>query len=629
MLLIVCLGVYWAGLGGPLLFDSKVALEKNPEFHLDPAEFNQWRVAVLSSASGPTGRPVSMLSLAINHALAGGVDPFWFKLGNLLLHCLIGTLVYLLLRHIQRSSTVWQRAVGSSSAVPLVAAAIWLLHPLQLSSVLYTVQRMEQLSALFILLGLLVWVFHRGRWLERGPEAADLSRCLAGLLVCFALAVLSKEDGVLLLPLLLWVELVFYGFVFGGHQRRLLVLAVTAGGALSLLALSLAVLWPPDWLLEWYRVREFTVQERVLTQLRVLWAYLGLILIPDIRAYGLHHDALVASRTLLEPMTTLYAALAWLAVVGLAIAGWRRWPVFAFAAGWFLLAHALESSIVPLEMMYEHRNYLPLLGPALWVGWLLLEGLSRLQARQRAVLAGVLLVLLAGQTAQRAVIWAEEERMAAYHLRHHPDSPRSIYHYANTQLRLGEAAQDADVRKDHLVRARRYYEHILTVRPTDLAALVTLLYIDTRFFDTGRTAQWREALQRAVRKPVLSFADGNALGLLLRCKLTQTCDIPDEEFVQLMNTLIERYPNSTAYLDKLALFEGEGRRDYAAAIRLSEQALRVAPDDLSARLSLIAWYSFAGEQSNSVEMMRELLEKDGSIVTLQRVSRMLQPGDDT
>ena len=96
-----------------------------------------------------------------------------------------------------------------------------------------------------------------------------------------------------------------------------------------------------------------------------------------------------------------------------------------------------------------------------------------------------------------------------------------------------------------------------------------------------------------------------------------------------MTTLAQRYPNSTAYLDKLALFEGEGRRDYGAAIRLHEQALRVVPDDLSARLSLVAWYSFAGEQSDSVEMMRELLEKDGSIVTLQRVSRMLQPGDDT
>ena len=217
ILLIVCLGVYWAGLGGPLLFDSKVALEKNPEFLFDPAEFNQWRVAVLSSASGPTGRPVSMLTLAINYALAGGVDPFWFKLGNLLLHCLIGSLIFLLLRRLQRSSAVWQRTLGASGAVPLLAAAIWLLHPLQLSSVLYTVQRMEQLSTLFILLGLLVWVSQRSRWLAQVPDAADLSRSLAGLLVCFTLAVLSKEDGILLLPLLVWVELAFYDFVFGGR----------------------------------------------------------------------------------------------------------------------------------------------------------------------------------------------------------------------------------------------------------------------------------------------------------------------------------------------------------------------------------------------------------------------------
>ena len=622
--LLICIACYWSGLAGPLVFDSKVALEKNPDFHFDPSRFNEWRIAVDSSAAGPTGRPVSMLSLALNYALLGSVEPFWFKFTNLILHCLIGTLIYMLLDRLRASSVDWRSTLGESPALPLFASAIWLLHPLQLSSVLYVVQRMEQLSAFFTVAGLLVWVSYRRHWLDRMPRSDEVSRCLAWLAACLAMAVMSKEDGVLLLPLLVLVELFFFRLVFGGQQQRWLLLGAYGGIALGLVLFILWTIWTPSWIAGLYSSREFTLGERLLTQLRVLWQYLGWILVPDIRAMALHHDALEVSTSLLQPGTTAVAAAAWLAVAASLALGWRRFPVFNFSMAWFLLAHLLESSLLPLEMSYEHRNYLPLLGPALWLAWMVLEALPRLVTRQRAVLALILLVVLGAQLLQRSVIWHDEERMSAYHLRHHPGSARSIYHYANTQLRRGESSSVQAQQQSYIGRARVYYEHILEIRPDDLAALVTLLYLDSRYFPKADAERWASELEVAALKPVLSFADRNALGLLQECMLTQLCTLSPERYRDLLARMAQAHPGDAMYPEMLAVYAGRADQDFVTAARFHEQTLMDSPGNLNAHQNLIALYQISGQRREAIELMQQMLVVDDGIPVIYRIGEMLE-----
>ena len=99
----VCLALYLPGLSGPFLFDSYIALPGNPALDLEGSVFDQWRVAALSSASGPLGRPVSMLSFALNQVLFSD-SAAAVKTGNLLLHVFIGFWIYHFLQQLLQLS---------------------------------------------------------------------------------------------------------------------------------------------------------------------------------------------------------------------------------------------------------------------------------------------------------------------------------------------------------------------------------------------------------------------------------------------------------------------------------------------------------------------------------------------
>ena len=181
VLLLVCVAAYWLGLDSVFLFDSGPGIAKNPALVFDSGNFMQWYNALFSSVSGPTGRPLSMLSFALNAQISGELSAWAMKFTNLLLHAGMALLAYhLILRLLIQSPQVdfnEQRA----SWLAATAAALWLLHPLQVSTVLYAVQRMEQLAALATLAALLVYVSYRPRWLQRAPTLAELSACLFGL----------------------------------------------------------------------------------------------------------------------------------------------------------------------------------------------------------------------------------------------------------------------------------------------------------------------------------------------------------------------------------------------------------------------------------------------------------------
>lgn len=622
-LILLCGALYAVGLDGPFLFDSKVALLKNPDFHLDPTGFTQWWLAVVSSGSGPLGRPVSMLSFAVNFVLGGADSAFQFKLGNLVVHGLCGLLVWRVLLRLLSASPALNFSQGQARAVALTTMALWLLHPLQVSTVLYSVQRMEQLSTLFTLLGLFAYLHFRVPWLERRATAAELSNGLLAVVVCLLLAIFSKEDGVLLLPLLVLLEIVLLRGTYDGAEQRGLQFLCGASLVLGLLLLVALAVGQPGWLVGLYEVRDFSLSERLWTQSRVLWQYLGWIAVPDIRSMGLHHDDVVISQSLWQPLTTVLSLLAWLALLAAAFLGWRRWPLYSFCLGWFLLVHMLESSLLPLEMVYEHRNYLPMLGVCLFLAWLIWVVLPLKGLRQRLALAAVLLLVLSLQLAQRASLWGNEEKMAAYHLRHHPQSLRAVYHYANVQLRLGQAGADRAQRQQGLQLARNYYQHMLELDPQDLTALVTLLYLDDRFFRSLESESWRTQLIALAEKQVLSPADGNALEFLSRCQLAGSCKMPTPEFEGLMLRLAQRFPRVPTYHVLLARHAGELLEDFPRAIGFHQQALRRSPGFLPARSGLIQSHLLAGEQATAIEGVRDMLQRDSSIVPLRRALIML------
>ncbi len=182
LLLLLGIAIYLPGLSGPLLFDDKPALTANELVQIHGGEFDEWRVAAFSSSAGPLRRPIAMLSFAANHAIAGDFSPFGLKAVNLGIHLAIAVLLSFF-------SSQYSTRFASGLDVPtrrllaLTAAAIWLLHPLNVSTVLYAVQRMAQLATLFVLAGLLVFMHYRQRWAEFGAATGEVLAAALWLLL--------------------------------------------------------------------------------------------------------------------------------------------------------------------------------------------------------------------------------------------------------------------------------------------------------------------------------------------------------------------------------------------------------------------------------------------------------------
>ncbi|MFT7286350.1 MAG: hypothetical protein ACI87W_000455, partial [Halieaceae bacterium] len=210
--------LYWPGLQGPFLFDDAPNIVDNLALETYRNSFLDWWSAALSSHAGVLRRPIPMLSFALQFELLGAHSAFALKLVNLLIHCVCGGLVYLL-------ATLLLGGMGARVSprerkwLPLLAAALWTLNPLLVSTVLYPVQRMAQFSALFMLAGLCCYAYYRSRWACRGASVDEMLALPLWLGIFTLLAAFSKENGVLLPGLVAVLEVTLFRGRWAGAYR--------------------------------------------------------------------------------------------------------------------------------------------------------------------------------------------------------------------------------------------------------------------------------------------------------------------------------------------------------------------------------------------------------------------------
>lgn len=451
-LLLLAALVYAPGLTGPFLFDDFSNLALLPQAgRLDRVD-NVIHY-LLSGFAGPTGRPIAMASF-IPEASHWPADPLVFKRTNLALHLLNMVLLAAVAR---RLFLLWNLTEEESRVGAWYAAALWGLHPLWVSTTLYVVQRMTLLATFFVLLGMLLYLEGRGHIL-RGRTRRGLAYIAMACYGMGLLATLSKENGALLPLLLLVVER--YGLAAApplpAPPRRWIwgMLGLPALAVLAYLASFLPALVQGD-----MGPRNFTPLERLLTEGRVLWGYLAHLFVPRSESGGLYAEEVALSRGLFSPPTTLLAWLGLTAAWTLAEGTRRRHGALALAITFFLAGHLLESTWIPLELAFEHRNYLP----ALLLFLPLALVLARLNGPRRKVAISAVLALLAGLTLIRADLWGRPFAQALTWARQNPDSPRAQAHLASLWLEtnnLDEAGRllDAALRRhpdDFLLAANR------------------------------------------------------------------------------------------------------------------------------------------------------------------------------
>lgn len=416
--MLIALIVYWPGLNGPFVHDDISSFAALQSWLLGKAN---WQEVLPGNASWLYARPVSMASFMLTAVLGGGT-PFSYKFGNLVVHLLCGLLAWQVLRRLLARDP---RLAARADLTAAILTTLWLLHPLHASTVLYAVQRMAQLAALFALASLWCYLVARQR-LDEGHTRAALPLLFLLAPLLFAAAVLSKQNGAVAPALCLALELAYFR---APRPKPLLAffgafLALPAIGIATLLALA------PQRLLGGYGEWDFSLGERLLTQARALVDYLGTLLLPYAPRMGLYTDDFATSTGLLSPPSTLLCLLLLAGITLATILLRRRAP--SLFAGWmfFLIAHAVESSFLPLEMYYEHRNYLPSIGLLLAMAGLLTFAPAPTAGGgrpNRLILVATLglAAVLAFATLGRALVWRHFDTIVEQALRFHPNSMRA------------------------------------------------------------------------------------------------------------------------------------------------------------------------------------------------------------
>lgn len=539
--LILAFLVYQPGLTGPFIFDDKPNIVDNRALHIDRLGINSVTEAAFSMGDGVSARPISMSSFAANYYVSG-LNASDFKLTNLIIHLLIAVCLFILTKLILKA--YFQRHPNSSESlitnwVSLGSTALWVLHPMNLTTVLYVVQRMTCLSALFVLLGLIAYTYGR----QQNPKSKWVWIC-SSFFVFTPLAVLSKENGALLPVYLLLIEAIFFGFRSVSSKERWILKGIflLAVGLPLFLIIGYTAL-NPSWITGGYAIRDFTLSERLMTEARVLWLYIRLIFVPDVSALGLYHDDIIVSRGPWLPWTTLPAIAGLIAIAGVSFTIRTKHPLAAFGIWFYLVGHSIESTVVSLELVHEHRNYLAMYGLLLPSVFYALSFSSKLVSfgfRKTVLLT--LVIIFGSVTSIRAAQWSDLYTLHFMEVTHHPESLRAntdmAYIYAFLpSFSLAEA-------EERYVKAMHHYQKSYELSDNDASGLLGMIGLSSQ---RNRPIEefWLKDLEQRLAEYPFSPNYGNSLMSLEKCVTQGVCkNLSPEHLDRLLRAALN---NSTLY----------------------------------------------------------------------------------
>ena len=462
--------IYQQGIYGSFVFDDYENIQNNTQLRLTQLTPPDLIDAAMSGMAGPLKRPIAMLSFSLNYYFAEGYHNFSFKITNIIIQVLCAWLLFIFYLQIIQLPSVQKSTAIKSQTFPFIAfsiALLWAVHPINLTSVLYIVQRMTSLSTLFTLATLIFYLKARSN--SQLSAFKNIIFYLASLM-SFLLAIFSKENALLIPLYCLLIEWVFFyqkspwTLVSSLSQRNKRVI----GLILSLLTIT-AGLYVLNYASHGYDNRAFTLTERVLTEARVLCFYISLIVLPRINALGLFHDDIVLSNSIIDPWTTIAAIIFIIGLITVAIRAREKKPLFAFGILLFFTAHLMESTIFGLEIAHEHRNHFASIGLIIALTGLLIHSQPFIKKRY-ALVSGGFFIIFALTTTLRSYEWKDNFHLAQYEASHHPDSPATQALLSNTAYKT----QHYKVSEDAINTARKLapYESSYAINSLVLAALL-------------------------------------------------------------------------------------------------------------------------------------------------------------
>jgi hypothetical protein len=357
----------------PFQFDDRPNIIHHPYVQIKVLTWDRMEQLVRNTYKESI-RFFSLFTFVLNYYF-GGFNVYGYHLVNLIIHMTSGISLYWFLRLTFNLPSLKEQYGSISYKVALFTCLIFISHPIQTQSVTYIVQRMASMGGMFYLLSMALYVkgrlsFGHARYFYFG-----------GMALTYFLGVFSKEN-VAILPLFIFIyEFYFFqNLTVNVKGKRVLLILI---GSIGLILLAGLILWGKryfDVIVEGYKIRNFTLEERVLTQFRVVLYYITLLIYPHPSRLNLDYDFPI-SKTILDPPSTLISILTIAGLIGYSIWVAKKRPVLSFFILWYFGNLVIESSIFPLEMVFEHRLYLPAVGPFVLFSLLLVRGVEILKNR--------------------------------------------------------------------------------------------------------------------------------------------------------------------------------------------------------------------------------------------------------
>jgi tetratricopeptide (TPR) repeat protein len=628
VLAVLLLGVYGNSFHNSWHFDDAANITNNTTVHIKALSWNETKRLLLSGHlnADASARPLAYLSFGFNYFF-GELEPYGYHLVNLAVHFVASLFLFLFIRTAAGLELQNERRDPRVYHVALLASVLWAIHPIQTQAVTYIVQRMTSLAGMFTIMSL--YFYMRARVTLSSARAAVF---FAACFLAFVLALGSKENA-LLIPLSIGLcEVVLIKGSPSWPPAKKWGLFIAVIGTAAVLGFLWIALTKGDVLpalLAGYDLRPFTLWQRLLTESRVVLFYVSLLLYPMPDRLSLVHGFQI-STSLLNPVSTLFSVLSILGIMGLLVVVAKRYPLISFCFLFFFVNHLMESSVLPLELVYEHRNYVPsmLFFVPFAMGFCAL--LVRFEAKRAMRLAlfffgAFVLMGFAHATYERNGAWKTPETLWLDAIRKAPAESRVRHN-------LGALYQG----RGQLQKAKEEYERALTLNNYARKAEEAATYFNLGNLQRhlGNPAQAEVFYQKAIQVDPNCYPALNSLAVLYESEGKEDAVLP------LLTTALKAAPQSsnTNYnlglfylrkgeLDKAVNHLGAAQEDmgirHAVQVSLAvaykqmgrrgkayvvlEQALATDPKDVVPRLHLIELYQSAGLGEKTLAQGRSLL----------------------
>ena len=384
-------------------------------------------------------RPFSRLTFAVNWYFSKS-DVTGYHIVNIAIHLMNAWILFLTVLVLLRTPAIRDRYHGSEHFIALLTAVLWAINPIQTQAVTYIVQRMATMAAMFYLLSLFLYI--KGRTVN---SRLIRSFFFFGCFLSFLVGLASKENVMILPIALVLVEMTFFQDLSQAKTKRNMFW-ITVGGGIFIIVLGPLLFLrgnPLSIILEGYENRFFSPMQRLMTEPRVLIFYLSQIFYPVPTRLCIEHNVTI-STSIFNPWNTLPSIAFVLSLIAFGLWQIRKMPVLSFAILFFFLNHSIESTVLDLELIFEHRNYLP----SLFIFLPVSIGIKRMldyycvkKLFMFYTLVSFFILLFIGLgsgTYIRNMAWATERSLWEDATEKSPGMSRPVHNLALTYERLGQ-----------------------------------------------------------------------------------------------------------------------------------------------------------------------------------------------